>query len=180
MSRPTRQGRGGRVESTVFPREGVVVLELVGELDIASVPRMTEQLQQLPLSRLQHVVFDLQGVSFLAASGIRMLVTTVVGSGRDPRQVHLVGLASNEQLRRVLDLVEVPPDLLRHVTVRDVLDELGQEAVSDSRLNVVTAQAPDRSAVGLIGPGETSSVVTERGGSRDGAGPGRTVHGRGP
>jgi hypothetical protein len=40
-------------------------------------------------------------------------------------------MARNERLRRVLDLVEVPLDLLRHATVRDVVDELGQEAASD-------------------------------------------------
>jgi anti-anti-sigma factor len=103
-----------------------VVVQLVGEFDIASVPCVREQLGALPLSGIEHVVLDLQGVSFLSASGIRMLVTGTGWADGSP-QVHLVGVVGNEPLRRVLALAEVPPDVLRHVASGDVLDELAQD-----------------------------------------------------
>lgn len=126
MTDLAHRGRAGRVESTGFPREGVAVLQLVGEFDMATVPRVTEQLEQLPLSRLQHVVFDLHGVAFLSASGVRMLVTTIAQSGHTSIEVHLVGLTADEQLRRMLALLEVPRNVRRHATVQDVLHALDQ------------------------------------------------------
>jgi anti-anti-sigma factor len=99
------------------------VVQLAGELDIASVPRVREQLDELALSDIQHVVLDLQGVSFLSASGIRMLVTGTGWTDGSP-QLHLVGVGGNDPLRRVITVAEVAPDLLRHAAVQDVLDEL--------------------------------------------------------
>lgn len=128
MTGLAHRGRAGRIESTDYPRQGVAVLKLVGEFDIATVPRVTEQLRQLPLARLQHVVFDLQGVSFLSASGVRMLVTTFAESGHSSTQVHLVGLTDDEQLQRMLSLLHMPRHLRQHATVHDALHELDQEA----------------------------------------------------
>ncbi|MDQ3824675.1 MAG: STAS domain-containing protein [Actinomycetota bacterium] len=56
--------------------EGVWVLRVVGEVDLATVGRLREQLHHYIPGEHRGVVLDCTGVSFLAACGIGLLVET--------------------------------------------------------------------------------------------------------
>jgi anti-sigma B factor antagonist len=56
--------------------DGVTVAELSGELDIASVPALREQLLRLLRPGSSRLVIDLSNVSFCDASGLAVLVST--------------------------------------------------------------------------------------------------------
>ena len=60
---------------TVLPhaQEGVVVLRVVGEIDLATVGRLRDHLCKV-LGAYQVVIVDCTGVSFLAACGIGLLI----------------------------------------------------------------------------------------------------------
>ena len=76
----------------------VTIAELAGELDIASVPRLREQLLALLRPASGRLVIDLSGVTFCDASGLAVLV----GTGRRAR---LLG--------GFLRLAAVPPEVSR-------------------------------------------------------------------
>jgi anti-sigma B factor antagonist len=55
--------------------EGVhTIVELVGELDVTTVPRLREQLADLIADGHHDIVVDLQGVDFLDSTGLGVLV----------------------------------------------------------------------------------------------------------
>lgn len=54
--------------------EGVLVLRVVGEVDLATVGRLREQLRNYIPSKHRGVVLDCTEVSFLAACGIGLLL----------------------------------------------------------------------------------------------------------
>jgi anti-sigma B factor antagonist len=58
----------------VAPHRDEVVVRPVGELDLATVPLVDEQLAELSSSGFTRLVLDLRGVRFLDSTGIRMLV----------------------------------------------------------------------------------------------------------
>ena len=61
---------------TVLPhaQEGVVVLRVVGEIDLATVGRLRDRLHTQVPGAYRVVIVDCTGVSFLAATGIGLLI----------------------------------------------------------------------------------------------------------
>jgi anti-anti-sigma factor len=55
---------------------GVVVIELHGELDILTEHRLTARIDKLTCLGRSAVVMDLSGVTFMDASGLRLLLRT--------------------------------------------------------------------------------------------------------
>jgi anti-sigma B factor antagonist len=55
-------------------RDGSLVLLVRGELDIATAPRLDEALAQARATSAASIVVDLQAVSFIDSSGLRILV----------------------------------------------------------------------------------------------------------
>jgi anti-sigma B factor antagonist len=53
------------------------IVELGGELDVTTVPRLREQLADLIADGHHHLVVDLQGVDFLDSTGLGVLVGCV-------------------------------------------------------------------------------------------------------
>lgn len=81
---------------------GVTIAELTGEVDIASVPALREELLRLLRPGSSRLVIDLSKVSFCDASGLAVLVST-------GRRARLLGgflrlAAVSPQVGRVLDL----------------------------------------------------------------------------
>ena len=58
----------------VSERDGHSVLAVSGEVDVATVPRLREQLHSLVASGNTRIVVDLDGVDFLDSSGLGVLV----------------------------------------------------------------------------------------------------------
>ncbi|WP_181188271.1 STAS domain-containing protein [Actinopolyspora mortivallis] len=59
--------------STERPRSGVIVVSVFGDLDMVTVPRFTEVVQQRVDSSAPVIVLDLTGVTFLGVEAIKML-----------------------------------------------------------------------------------------------------------
>ena len=104
MSRVEKASRGGsRATVQVHTQSTTPVLELAGELDIASVPGVRRAVEAAIADHPERVVFDLAGVTFMDSSGLSLLVLAIqrverVEIRRPPplvtRLVELTGLSS--------------------------------------------------------------------------------------
>ena len=59
----------------VAPSRERVTVRAVGEIDLATAPQVEEPLFELLDSGFRHVVLDLQRVTFMDSSGVRVLIT---------------------------------------------------------------------------------------------------------
>ncbi len=82
----------------------MVVIVVVGELDLATVPRVRDYLRDRTGGRPGHVVLDLAGVRFMSSHGVSLLIDAHEGRDGLPGRLHLTGVTSNRPVRRVLDL----------------------------------------------------------------------------
>ncbi|MCW2636955.1 MAG: anti-sigma factor antagonist [Blastococcus sp.] len=63
-----------RLEVSDDPQSGGLVVDLAGELDMASLPDVAAPLDELLTRRPQPLVLELGGLTFLDSSGVTMLV----------------------------------------------------------------------------------------------------------
>ena len=85
------------------PRAGLTVLTVRGEVDALTAPRLATALDELMSGPDDHrVALDLQGVTFLASSGLGVLIDTARRAARDDRTLFVVATA-----RAVLRPLEV-------------------------------------------------------------------------
>ncbi len=63
-----------RLDMSAWARDGIIVAELAGELDISSAPALREQLLGLLRQGSSRLIIDLSGVTFCDASGLAVLV----------------------------------------------------------------------------------------------------------
>jgi len=85
------------------PDDGVLLVELVGEVDILSVTELKTQAAELEAQLPAHVVFDLSKLTFIDSSGINALVQAV-------REIEARGgtgvlAAPSPEARRVFDII---------------------------------------------------------------------------
>lgn len=111
---PTSQGDGversddavGLAVSFSSPRSGLTVLTVRGEVDTLTAPRLGRALDEL----LDHpgdddgrdIAVDLQGVTFLASSGLGVLIHGARRAAGDDRQLFVV--AANRAVLRPLEV----------------------------------------------------------------------------
>jgi anti-sigma B factor antagonist len=102
---PTTEAAGWPQPELVVrsPRPGVTVIDIGGELDIVSAPVVTERLGELSRGQARHLILDLSRVTFMSSAGVAMLIAATDQAG-DIGRVHLVGVAGNSQVRRVLEI----------------------------------------------------------------------------
>lgn len=55
-------------------RDGALVITVAGELDIGSVPELSESIEGIDWDRYDRVIFDLLDVSFMDSSGLGALI----------------------------------------------------------------------------------------------------------
>jgi anti-anti-sigma factor len=107
------------------PRPDVIVVEIGGELDLVTAPRVTEYLRaEVAADRVPHVALDLTAVSFMSSHGVAMLVTAL-NELRQSGQLHLVGVANNRRVRRVLELTGMVGLFADHADADELLIALG-------------------------------------------------------
>ncbi len=98
----------------------VVLVEIVGDLDLHTVPQAETFLVQATATRPRHLILDLSAVTFLGSSGMALLITAQSDSDMIHGRLHLLGVIGNHPVERPLDLV----GLLKRFDVASDLDTL--------------------------------------------------------
>lgn len=99
--------------------EGVLVLRVVGEVDLATVGRLREQLHRYIPSEHRGVVLDCTGLSFLAACGIGLLVETAEQARAEGMTLRLV--APSRLVQRALEVTLADLVIPRASTVAEAV-----------------------------------------------------------
>jgi anti-sigma B factor antagonist len=86
----------------VEEKDGAAVLSVKGEVDVATAPRLREELIGLVTKGHQHIVVDLEGVEFLDSTGLGVLVGALKRVRTHGGELHLVCTSS-----RVLKVFEI-------------------------------------------------------------------------
>ena len=82
-----------------------VWVEILGELDIQTVPQARAFLAQVTAATPRHLVLDLTGVRFMASAGIGLLIAAQSGRDGINGRLHLLGVTGNHPVERPLALV---------------------------------------------------------------------------
>jgi anti-sigma B factor antagonist len=91
-------------------REGVVhSITLSGELDLATVPRLQDELERVEASDARSIIVDLSGLSFIDSAGIRLIITAEERSRVDSNR--LVLLKAPASVQRVFQLTALEDQL---------------------------------------------------------------------
>jgi anti-anti-sigma factor len=93
----------------VRPERDIVRVVPVGELDLATAPRLERELHDLRDSGFDHVVLDMHDLSFIDSSGIRVVLAEQRFANDGDRRFSLVG---------------VPPVIHRALEVCGLLEHL--------------------------------------------------------
>lgn len=127
-------GAGSCIEKwltvTALPscEEGVLVLRVVGEVDLATVGRLREYLYEYVSGAHQGVVLDCTEVSFLAVCGIDLLVEIVDRAHAEGVALRLV--AQSRVVQRALEVTEVDELVPRAATVAEAVVQCSAQWVS--------------------------------------------------
>ena len=89
------------LEITLTRASGRVTLTLVGELDLATTPRLEKYLTTVAATQQQLIVIDLRQLTFLDSTGVAALVAADRHARRDGRGLAIV--KGPPQVQRVLD-----------------------------------------------------------------------------
>jgi anti-anti-sigma factor len=106
------------------PRPDVCVVQLAGELDIATAPMLADFLREQTADACTDLVLDLAAVSILAAAGLALIVSAQHNEGGVNGRLHLLGVNENRSVRRVLTLTDLIKVLSIHDSVEELLDHL--------------------------------------------------------
>ncbi|HEX8074936.1 MAG TPA: STAS domain-containing protein [Thermoleophilaceae bacterium] len=90
---------------TTRERPGGVHVELAGELDIATAPKLDETLRQLEGAGHGLIVIDLRGLEFMDSSGLRSLLGADTRAREAGRRVVLV--RGDDRVQRVLRITRL-------------------------------------------------------------------------
>jgi anti-sigma B factor antagonist len=109
-----------------WPLPHVCLVQLAGELDVATAPPLVSLLREQTRSGPAHLVLDLGGVRFLASTGVGLILSAMHNDEGIRGQLHLLGVRGNRIVTRILDLTGLLPLLDIHDSLDDLLDHLGQ------------------------------------------------------
>jgi anti-sigma B factor antagonist len=87
---PPRAGGGALGVQISEPRPGRALLSVRGELDTLTAPELDAALRELQAGSSGTPVVDLTGVTFLASSGLAVLIQAAQRAEDSGRRVHLV------------------------------------------------------------------------------------------
>jgi anti-anti-sigma factor len=105
-----------------WPRPHLCVVQLAGELDIATVPSLVQFLREETAPGCDQLVLDMAGVRFLAAAGVGLILSAMHNNDGIRGRLHLVGVTANYVVAHVLDLADLMPLLDVHDSLEQLLD----------------------------------------------------------
>lgn len=128
---PSEQHSGVRRESSIGqslhlsverPAPGVAVVRMSGEIDLASVPRLTELIRQrLTAAVLQALVLDLSEVTFLGSCGMELLVHAQRRA--EHRGIDMFVITGSRAVDRMLELTGMTDRFVRRTCVAEAVAE---------------------------------------------------------
>ena len=80
-----------------------------GELDMATVPEVDRQIEEVTSTGFKKVVLDLAGLTFLDSTGLRLLIKWTQLCRQDAIEFSV--LPGGPQVERVLDISGIRPEL---------------------------------------------------------------------
>ena len=86
----------------VQERDGFAVLAVSGEVDVATVPRLREQLHGLVAQGSNQIIVDLDSVDFLDSTGLGVLVGALKRVRSNDGDLHLV--CTQARIRKVFEV----------------------------------------------------------------------------
>ena len=110
-----------------WPRPQVCLVQLAGQLDMATVPVLAGLLREQTRPGPAHLVLDLAGVRFLASAGVGLILSAMRNDEGIRGRLHLLGVCGNHIVTRVLDLTGLLPLLDIHDSLDQLLDHLDQD-----------------------------------------------------
>ena len=102
------------------PAEGLYVIALAGEMDIANSPEFTSRVTELGVTGSHRAVFDLSGLTFLDSSGINALVSVAKAIESEGGEVALA--APSPHIRQVFEIVNLAEVIRIEDTLEAALD----------------------------------------------------------
>ena len=87
------------VETDVRHLDDRVIVHFSGELDMAEVPRLQQELEAIESSRPDLLVLDLQRLTFIDSSGLRFILESDLRARKESRRVAIV--PGPEQVHRI-------------------------------------------------------------------------------
>jgi anti-sigma B factor antagonist len=93
------------LELTTSDRDGGARVALKGELDIATAPRLEEEVRRLETEGHKLIVIDLRGLEFMDSSGLRALLAADTRARE--RSARLVIVRGDDRIQRVLRITRL-------------------------------------------------------------------------
>ena len=90
---------------TIEQRGAAVHVVMTGELDISTAQRLEDDLRRIEADRPELIVLDLQRLSFMDSTGLRLLITADARAREDGRRLAIV--QGNEMVQRVMRLTRL-------------------------------------------------------------------------
>jgi anti-anti-sigma factor len=90
---------------TIEQRGPAVHVALTGELDISTAQQLEDDLRRVESERPELIVLDLQQLSFMDSSGLRLLIMADARAREDERRLAIV--RGNEMVHRVMRLTRL-------------------------------------------------------------------------
>ena len=112
------------------PDEGLFVVALVGELDMASAAELSLRLAGLGKNERFRVVVDVSGLAFIDSSGLNALVTSARAVEANDGWMIVAG--ASQHIARVFDVVRLADSVQVEASVK--------EALRRAETNVATEQ----------------------------------------
>jgi len=92
------------IEIDIVERDGIVVVVLAGEVDLAAAPEFEASLNRVGAGHSKPIVVDLDRVSFMDSAGVHVLLQFSLADGNRNR----LGLTcGSPQVRRLLEVTGV-------------------------------------------------------------------------
>jgi anti-sigma B factor antagonist len=83
----------------------IVLIDIVGDLDMQTVSQATAFLAEVTAIAPRHLILDLSRVTFLASSGMGLLIAAQSGGEGIGGRLHLLGVIGNPPVERPLGVV---------------------------------------------------------------------------